>query len=154
MSTKNLIRSMKENGQPSDWQYKRRLESRQSRKAARQLLREFRKYSDESDLFYNERWNRRWTSKAEKPRFWGYDEKHGGSNGVLARFLRSHVGQHWDDVYSELAKRYNLEALACYDTIRQHIHWLVDHEGEYLWDIPGNLVISHDGILIETPVLI
>jgi len=139
VSTKNLSRTIIEGGRAARNQYDRKKSSQKLRAAHRRLGTEAKSLIDTDELGVNPK-----RCKVYK----NFDDK----LGAVHRWVKKQVGKKWDDVYSELSKRFDRRTVAGNHVIEDHILNSItvsifhkDHN--YKYPQKDHIYVDEDGIL-------
>ena len=145
MAKKNLARAVLEAGNSSVFQDARREDRLEHRREAKQYCR--RALSDPSVC--EEFPEPVAPERRDAHGVWG-NERHDDKVGGVQRFLRTSVGRHWDEVYSEIRRRFDVRTLAGWHVVEQHIVSEFAREGTFRAEF-ARYLIGEDGIVREAP---
>ena len=135
MSKKNLARTALEAGRLGSW-VRKELNSKERARVRNYLHRV------KTDPEY---WDEEACPAQPLP---GYDDMVPGENlSAVYRWVDSHVGQKWDDVYSKLCKSWPKKTLAGYHIIEDHIKWEVQKTPHPYLGWYRRWYVDDDGVL-------
>jgi hypothetical protein len=142
MATRNLARTVIEVGRTSNSKIGRKMLRRRERHDARDYCRAARLKNEEEleDLK---------SAPVSHPRGWNFGQA--DKLGPALRWMQSKCGQPWDDVFSELSKKFRGGGIALSHVVDQHMLSWVKHPGEV--DPWGSyeFTVDDDGILRHIP---
>lgn len=132
MSTKNLARTAIEIGRHSTW------ERNQSHRTERARMRVFlSKAKQDPDIWES-------ADPEARPKVWRDQQD---KFGAINRYLQSQIGRMWDDVRSEIVRRFNSNTIAGHHILYDHIlEHMVAYEHHHHSKF-ANFVVKADGTL-------
>lgn len=114
MSNHNLAKVPLEAGHRAHYVLERDRTTQKDRRAGRKFSRDASRGADPEAA----------PPKRDRTGLWGSDDKHADKLGAVRRWLMSKVGQHWDDVFSEICTKFSSGTLAGRH-IQEHVRGFV-----------------------------
>ena len=123
MATRNLARTVVERGRAKWFREMERWGTRAERQAARQVLSRVHSIDDALE------------ADSIEPRWADWEDGFNDSLAVAERFLQANAGRLWDDVYSELCRKYDRNTTKGRHLIDLHItsHMVEMPENDHRW---------------------
>jgi hypothetical protein len=139
MSTKNLARTAIEAGRRTYNKWERNYSHKQERVRAKNYISRVTKDPELADDIVVK-------ARPKVPR------EQGDKLNPIRGYLRSRVGRKWDDVHSEIIKRFDTRTIAGHHILYGHI---LEHMVAYWYVLPygryADFIVNEDGILTEGP---
>ncbi|MBI4142360.1 hypothetical protein HY480_00620 [Candidatus Uhrbacteria bacterium] len=141
MAKKDLARAALEAGNQQEYQNVRRTLRRRHRHEAKAYCRLVARDPERAEAMVEPI-----APEHRQPDACWASDMHGDKTGGVSRWLATFVGKRWDDVYSEVRRRFDVRTLAGWHVVTQHIIGMFAREGSHQAAY-REYIIGYDGIV-------